>query len=166
MAFLLEWVTSTISFIPAARASSTTYWMTGLSTTVTISLGITLLAGKNRVPRPATGRTALVTFTVTPVISQRSENRKAQREQSSEEIDFLSAQPVNHSTPIKTELGYNIHKIATGMQLWPAALSCAWTAPGTPTTRATRSPMWSSCCAPYHRWTAEAPARSSTTAVA
>src|SRR5690606_16590290 len=99
-----------------------------------------------------------------PVISQRSENRKAQREQSSEEIDILSAQAVNHSTPIKTELGYNIHKITTGMQIWPAALSSAWTAPGTPTTRATRSPTSSNCCAPYHRWTAGAPARSSTTA--
>ena len=35
------------------------YWMTGRSTTVSISLGIALVAGRKRVPRPATGKTAL-----------------------------------------------------------------------------------------------------------
>src|SRR5580704_11864870 len=47
--------------IPASRASSTAYWMTGLSTTGSISLGMALVAGKNRVPIPATGNTALRT---------------------------------------------------------------------------------------------------------
>src|SRR5271154_3125286 len=47
--------------IPASRASSTAYWITGLSTTGSISLGTALVAGRNRVPIPATGKTALRT---------------------------------------------------------------------------------------------------------
>src|SRR5450759_1867809 len=46
---------------PARVASSTTYWMAGLSTTGSISLGVALVAGRNRVPSPAAGITALVT---------------------------------------------------------------------------------------------------------
>src|SRR3954471_8325721 len=49
------------SLRPARHASSTTYWMAGLSTTGIISLGCALEAGRNRVPRPAAGMTALVT---------------------------------------------------------------------------------------------------------
>ena len=45
--------------MPAARASSIAYWISGLSTTGSISLAIALVAGRKRVPRPATGRTAL-----------------------------------------------------------------------------------------------------------
>src|SRR5262245_59799084 len=45
--------------MPPARASSTTCWMTGRSTTVSISFGIALVAGRKRVPSPATGNTAL-----------------------------------------------------------------------------------------------------------
>src|SRR5712672_3537071 len=45
--------------MPASRASSTPYWITGLSTTGSISLGTALVAGRNRVPIPATGKTAL-----------------------------------------------------------------------------------------------------------
>src|SRR5579872_2281772 len=44
---------------PAASASSTAYWMRGLSTTGSISLGLALVAGRKRVPRPATGNTAV-----------------------------------------------------------------------------------------------------------
>src|ERR1700758_1243385 len=44
---------------PAASASSTAYWISGLSTTGSISLGMALVAGRKRVPRPATGNTAL-----------------------------------------------------------------------------------------------------------
>src|SRR4029077_20006754 len=47
--------------MPAARHSSTAYWISGRSTTVSISLGIALVAGRNRVPSPATGKTALRT---------------------------------------------------------------------------------------------------------
>src|ERR1700757_3226532 len=50
------------SSIPASRASSTAYWIRGRSTTVSISFGIALVAGRNRVPRPATGKTALRIF--------------------------------------------------------------------------------------------------------
>src|SRR5881398_2328174 len=45
---------------PAARASSTAYWIAGLSTTGSISFGMALVAGRKRVPRPAAGITALV----------------------------------------------------------------------------------------------------------
>src|SRR5690606_4149091 len=52
-------VTKIICSIPAARASSTAYWMSGRSTIGSSSLGIALVAGRKRVPRPATGNTAL-----------------------------------------------------------------------------------------------------------
>src|ERR1051325_3308541 len=45
--------------MPASLASSTTYWIRGISTMVSISFGIALVAGRKRVPRPATGKTAL-----------------------------------------------------------------------------------------------------------
>src|SRR5713226_4633281 len=48
-----------ISDRPEATASSTTYWIIGLSTSGSISLGCALVAGRNRVPRPAAGKTAL-----------------------------------------------------------------------------------------------------------
>src|ERR1039458_4980916 len=47
---------------PEAMASSTPYWMMGLSTKGSISLGWALVAGRKRVPRPAAGNTALQTF--------------------------------------------------------------------------------------------------------
>src|SRR5258706_9954402 len=50
------------SVIPAATASSTAYWMSGLSTIGSISLGEAFVAGRKRVPSPATGKTALVTL--------------------------------------------------------------------------------------------------------
>ena len=50
------------SVMPAATASSTAYWMSGLSTIGSISFGEALVAGRKRVPRPATGNTAFVTF--------------------------------------------------------------------------------------------------------
>src|SRR5262249_21548976 len=50
--------------MPAAWASSTAYWIKGLSTTGSISFGIALVAGRKRVPRPATGNTALRTGAV------------------------------------------------------------------------------------------------------
>src|SRR3954453_14264288 len=48
--------------MPASLASSTTYWINGLSTIVSISFGIALVAGRKRVPRPATGKTAFLTL--------------------------------------------------------------------------------------------------------
>ena len=50
-----------MSSIPARTASSTTYWMAGLSTTGSISFGCAFVAGRNRVPSPAAGMTALRT---------------------------------------------------------------------------------------------------------
>src|SRR3954464_4355353 len=58
---LLRPMTTRTSSSPARAASSTTYWMAGLSTTGSISLGVALVAGRNRVPRPAAGMTAFVT---------------------------------------------------------------------------------------------------------
>ena len=43
---------------PDCTASSTPYWMTGLSTSTSISFGCALVAGRKRVPRPAAGKTA------------------------------------------------------------------------------------------------------------
>ena len=51
-----------ISSMPAATASSTMYWMAGLSTMGSISLGMAFVAGSTRVPRPAAGTTALRIF--------------------------------------------------------------------------------------------------------
>src|SRR5690349_2232250 len=61
MAPLPRPVTNTKCSIPAALASSTAYWISGLSTTGSISLGTALVAGRKRVPKPATGKTALRT---------------------------------------------------------------------------------------------------------
>lgn len=48
----------------AARASSMAYWISGRSTSVMISFGIDFVAGRKRVPRPATGKMAFVTLRV------------------------------------------------------------------------------------------------------
>ena len=45
---------------PAATASSAAYWISGLSTTGSISLGLAFVAGRKRVPMPATGKTAFL----------------------------------------------------------------------------------------------------------
>ncbi len=50
------------SLMPAARASSIAYWISGRSTKVMISLGMDFVAGRNRVPSPATGKIAFVTL--------------------------------------------------------------------------------------------------------
>src|SRR5262245_53394245 len=59
MAFFPRPVTMMMLVRPEATASSITYWMIGLSTSGSISLGCALVAGRNRVPRPAAGKTAL-----------------------------------------------------------------------------------------------------------
>src|SRR5947209_17134448 len=58
MARLPRPVMMRMSVRPAATASSTTYWIDGLSTTGSISLGWLLVAGRKRVPSPAAGITA------------------------------------------------------------------------------------------------------------
>src|SRR5713101_4867260 len=63
MARLPRPVMTRMSVIPARAASSTTYWMAGLSTIGSISLGWLFVAGRNRVPSPAAGMTALRTLT-------------------------------------------------------------------------------------------------------
>src|SRR6266852_8828731 len=61
MALLADAVISTTSSIPEATAPSMMYCSTGLSTMGSISLGTAFDAGRNRVPRPAAGITALRT---------------------------------------------------------------------------------------------------------
>ena len=48
--------------MPDLRASSTINWIVGLSTIGNISLARALVAGKNRVPSPAAGMIAFLTF--------------------------------------------------------------------------------------------------------
>jgi hypothetical protein len=60
MELLPRLVTSSTSVMPAAAASSTMYCRAGLSTTGSSSFGTALVAGRNRVPRPAAGMTAFV----------------------------------------------------------------------------------------------------------
>src|SRR5882672_9018921 len=61
MARLALPVMNTNLLAPADRASSAAYWIKGLSTMGSISLGLALVAGRKRVPRPATGNTATST---------------------------------------------------------------------------------------------------------
>ena len=73
MASFPERVTRMIVFMPAVTASSTTYWIAGLSTMGSISLGIALEAGSTRVPSPATGMIAVVTeFTISSCLDNKS----------------------------------------------------------------------------------------------
>jgi len=53
-------VTISTSLTPAVTSYSTTYCMLGLSTTVSSSFGVGLVAGSIRVPNPTEGITALV----------------------------------------------------------------------------------------------------------
>src|ERR1700731_1077724 len=64
MVLLPRPVTIMISVQPAAMASSTPYWMSGLSTRHSISFGMDLVAGRKRVPIPAAGKTALRIFLI------------------------------------------------------------------------------------------------------
>src|SRR5208337_603424 len=59
MEFLPLPVTMMMCSMPEATHSSATYWICGLSTTASISLGCAFVAGRKRVPRPAAGNTAL-----------------------------------------------------------------------------------------------------------
>src|ERR1017187_10195359 len=65
---LLRPVINSTSSSPAATASSTTYWIAGLSTTGSSSLGVAFVAGRKRVPRPAAGTTAFVTAPVSGML--------------------------------------------------------------------------------------------------
>src|SRR5687767_14530183 len=73
MARLLRPVTNTISVMPAAAASSTAYWMSGLSTIGSISFGLALVTGRKRLPSPATGNTAFLSFLCMSEILQQIE---------------------------------------------------------------------------------------------
>src|SRR5574341_370452 len=72
MAFLPRPVTMMMLVRPAATASSITYWMIGLSTSGSISLGCAFVAGRKRVPRPAAGKTALRILFIAGMLPQGS----------------------------------------------------------------------------------------------
>ena len=55
-----------MSVSPERTASWTTSWIDGVSISGSISLGTALVAGRNRVPRPAAGMTAFRTFMASP----------------------------------------------------------------------------------------------------
>src|SRR6187549_2736272 len=82
---------------PARTASSTTYWIAGVSSTGSISLGCALVAGRNRVPSPAAGMTAFRTFVIAPplrgagVYRQRATRRSDPRLPMHTPIHFLHA---------------------------------------------------------------------------
>ena len=59
MEVLARLVTNRICDSPLATSSSATYWTIGFLATVNISFGWDLVAGNNRVPKPATGTIAL-----------------------------------------------------------------------------------------------------------
>src|SRR5437899_10875206 len=62
-------VTMITCSIPLAIASSTPYWMVGLSTSGSISFGCAFVAGRKRVPRPAAGKIALRTAVTSGIVS-------------------------------------------------------------------------------------------------
>src|SRR5260370_41860311 len=68
MADLPRRVTISTSDSPAATGSSTTSWIVGVSMTGTISLGMAFATGRNLVPRPAAGMTALGTAAVAAML--------------------------------------------------------------------------------------------------
>src|SRR5438034_7869402 len=85
MAFLPLPVTMMMCSMPDATHSSATYWMAGLSTTGSISLGCDLVAGRKRVPRPAAGMTAFFTFTGQSLLGELGECIPADPELTSDE---------------------------------------------------------------------------------
>ena len=72
-------MTMMICSIPEATASSTAYWMIGRSTSGIISLGMALVAGRKRVPKPAAGRTAFLTRTVIGSLLERVASQRSAR---------------------------------------------------------------------------------------
>ena len=67
MARLPPPVTMITSFKPEAMASSIPYWIVGLSTSGSISLGCAFVTGRKRVPSPAAGKIAFRTL-LTPTM--------------------------------------------------------------------------------------------------
>src|SRR6185312_12960410 len=76
--FLPRPVTMMMLSMPESSASSTPYWIMGLSTSGSISLGCALVAGRKRVPSPAAGNTALRTLRMMAggIVDDRSDSNK------------------------------------------------------------------------------------------
>ena len=58
-----------MSVSPARAASSTTYWIDGVSTTGSMAFCCALVAGRNRVPSPAAGMTAFLIGMTLPCLA-------------------------------------------------------------------------------------------------
>src|SRR3954451_23574930 len=69
IARLLRPVMKIISVMPAATASSTAYWISGLSTIGSISFGCAFVARRKRPPKTATGNTAFLIVVIGLVLS-------------------------------------------------------------------------------------------------
>src|SRR4029453_8735863 len=85
-----------ISDRPEATASSTTYWIIGLSTSGSISLGCAFVAGRKRVPRPAAGKTALRTFMTSLYVAHPSGPSTSQEQEGRDVGDDARQRPDRH----------------------------------------------------------------------
>src|SRR5580698_4897556 len=87
--------------MPERSDSSTPYWMSGLSTSGSISLGCALVAGRKRVPSPAAGKTALRTLGIIRTIvaeeGARSQEPECRSEWRSAQISSLGGRPLEAS---------------------------------------------------------------------
>src|SRR2546423_1536722 len=86
---------SSTSEAPAAAASSTTYWIVGLSRTGSSSFATALAAGSMRVPRPAAGMTTLLTLIGSMIdsrlVNQRPQDGAADRREGIDQLLVLPA---------------------------------------------------------------------------
>src|SRR5438270_12506904 len=117
-------VTMMIWSQPAAMASSTPYWMIGLSTSGSISLGCALVAGRKRVPNPAAGKTALRTL----IFMQSSSINVRCRNQHSAVSNQQSVTAISHQqTPFTAKDAKNAkrNKTAKGKRADPCELAAA-----------------------------------------
>ena len=94
----------TMLSMPEATASSTPYWMTGLSTRTSISFGWALVAGRNRVPSPAAGKTALRTAAAMSVIVTQVQSATCSIRPCCETLDVVRATLQNRGADLDAEL--------------------------------------------------------------
>ena len=74
--FSREFTITTPSTPSGSRASSTTYWRMGLSRTGRSSLGMHLVAGRKRVPRPAAGMIAFIVVVFPSIVCTCGQKRQ------------------------------------------------------------------------------------------
>ena len=99
MARLVRPVTKMICSIPEATASSTTYWTSGLSMRGSISFGDDLVAGRKRVPSPATGKIAFRTFFCITLLSFSEKQQLAGQTQACSGVALQWSWALRHPVP-------------------------------------------------------------------